>query len=102
MIYQQLFECYGGGKIVRAGVIGTGSYATAVITQAQVIPLLDVPVFTQYSGDERPDSQQPQHKALICRHTICAGSRCPFQFWRRGCFGVPTGSSDYLPRTTRV
>lgn len=44
MIYQQLFERYGGGKIVRAGVIGTGSYATAVITQAQVIPLLDVPV----------------------------------------------------------
>jgi predicted homoserine dehydrogenase-like protein len=44
MIYQQLFERFAAGKIVKAGVIGTGSYATAVITQSQVIPQLDVSV----------------------------------------------------------
>jgi predicted homoserine dehydrogenase-like protein len=44
MIYRQLIEQFGAGKVVRAGVIGTGHYATAVITQAQVIPQLEVPV----------------------------------------------------------
>ena len=44
MIYHLLFERLGAGKIVRAGVIGTGSYATAVITQSQMIPQLDVSV----------------------------------------------------------
>jgi len=44
MIYQQLFERFGAGKVVKAGVIGTGSYATAVITQSQGIPQLDVSV----------------------------------------------------------
>jgi predicted homoserine dehydrogenase-like protein len=44
MIYEQLFERLTPGRRVRAGVIGTGSYAMAVITQAQVIPQLDVSV----------------------------------------------------------
>lgn len=44
MIYQQLFERFGAGKVVKVGVIGTGSYATAVITQSQVISQLDVSV----------------------------------------------------------
>jgi predicted homoserine dehydrogenase-like protein len=34
MIYQQLFERAGSQTPVRAGVIGTGQYATAIVTQA--------------------------------------------------------------------
>ena len=44
MIYRQLYERYGAGKVVKAGVIGTGHFATAVVTQSQVIEALDVPV----------------------------------------------------------
>lgn len=49
MIYTQAFDRFGGGKTVRAGVIGTGQYATAVITQAQAIPRLEVPVVADLS-----------------------------------------------------
>jgi predicted homoserine dehydrogenase-like protein len=42
MVYRQLWQRYGTGGSVRAGVIGTGHYATALVTQAPVIPLLDV------------------------------------------------------------
>lgn len=44
MIYRQLYDRMAAGKTVRAGVIGTGQYATAVITQSPFIPRLDVPV----------------------------------------------------------
>ncbi len=44
MIYQQLFEKFGAGKTIQAGVIGTGHFATAIVTQSQSIPLLSVPV----------------------------------------------------------
>jgi len=44
MIHQQLFERAGSPPAVRAGIIGTGHYATAIVTQARAIPRLDVPV----------------------------------------------------------
>ena len=44
MIYSQLFERLAPGKIVRAGIIGTGHYATAIVTQSFSIPRLEVPV----------------------------------------------------------
>jgi len=44
MLYQQLFEKSGKGKTVQAGVIGTGHFATAIITQSQSMPQLVVPV----------------------------------------------------------
>jgi predicted homoserine dehydrogenase-like protein len=44
MIYRQLFERVESQPHVRAGVIGTGQYATAIVTQAQAISRLDVPV----------------------------------------------------------
>jgi len=45
MIYQQLFAKSGtAGKTVRAGVIGTGHYATAILAQSRSIAGLDVPV----------------------------------------------------------
>ena len=34
MIYRYLFERVGAEKIVRAAVIGTGNYATAIVTQS--------------------------------------------------------------------
>ena len=42
MLNQQLFQTAPVDKVVRVGVIGTGHYATAVITQAQAIPRLAV------------------------------------------------------------
>ncbi|NLS75641.1 MAG: flagellar biosynthesis protein FlgA [Chloroflexi bacterium] len=44
MIYTQLFDRYAPGKVVRAGIIGTGHYATAIVTQSFSIPRLEVPV----------------------------------------------------------
>jgi len=45
VIYQQLFAKSGtAGKTVRAGVIGTGHYATAILAQSRSIAGLDVPV----------------------------------------------------------
>lgn len=42
MIYTQLFDRYARGKVVRAGVIGTGQYGTAVVTQTQAMSRLQV------------------------------------------------------------
>jgi predicted homoserine dehydrogenase-like protein len=42
MIHKTLFEQH-DGQTVRAGVIGTGMYATAIVTQASSIPNLDIP-----------------------------------------------------------
>ena len=44
MIYHHLFDQAKGKRIVRAGLIGSGHYGTAVITQARYIPLLEIPV----------------------------------------------------------
>jgi len=44
MIYHHLFDQVKGKRIVRAGLIGSGHYGTAVITQARYIPLLEVPI----------------------------------------------------------
>ena len=41
-MYGQMWRRFGEGKTVQAGVIGTGQYATAVVTQSLAIPLLDV------------------------------------------------------------
>ena len=43
MIYQNLFDPFYGKKIVRAGIIGTGYFASAIVTQSRKIPLLEVP-----------------------------------------------------------
>ena len=44
MIYHHLFDQLKEKRIVRAGLIGSGHYGTAVITQARYIPLLEIPV----------------------------------------------------------
>ena len=40
MIYRPLFDRAGPDKVVRAGVIGAGHYATAIVTQSRAIPRL--------------------------------------------------------------
>ena len=44
MIYQHLFDQVKEKRTVRAGLIGSGHYGTAVITQARYIPLLEIPI----------------------------------------------------------
>ena len=44
MIYHHLFDQIKERRTVRAGLIGSGHYGTAVITQARYIPLLEIPI----------------------------------------------------------
>jgi len=44
MIYGQLFRQHDHGTVVSAGVVGTGQYATAIVTQSRAMARLDVPV----------------------------------------------------------
>ena len=44
MIYHHLFDQAKEQRTVRAGLIGSGHYGTAVITQARYIPLLEIPI----------------------------------------------------------
>ena len=44
MIYHHLFDQAKEKRTVRAGLIGSGHYGTAVITQARYIPPLEIPV----------------------------------------------------------
>jgi predicted homoserine dehydrogenase-like protein len=44
VIYQHLFDCVEEPATVRAGLIGAGRFGTPIITQAPLVPRLDVPV----------------------------------------------------------
>jgi len=44
MIYQHLFDRVKEPETVRAGLIGVGQFGTPIVTQAPIIPRLDVPV----------------------------------------------------------
>ena len=44
MIYHHLFDQVKEKRIVRAGLIGSGHYGTAVITQSRYIPLLEISI----------------------------------------------------------
>jgi predicted homoserine dehydrogenase-like protein len=44
MIYQHLFDLVSEPAMVRAGLIGAGQFGTPIVTQAPLIPRLDVPV----------------------------------------------------------
>lgn len=60
MIYRQLFDSLAAGRKVTAGVIGTGHFATAVVTQSRAIPALDVPVICDTN---LAAAQQAYHRA---------------------------------------
>jgi predicted homoserine dehydrogenase-like protein len=44
MIYEQLFARVTDPAVVRAGFVGSGVFSTPMITQAQIVPRLDVPI----------------------------------------------------------
>ena len=47
MIYRPLFDRHAPGRIARAGLIGAGHFATAIVTQAPAIRRLDLPVVAE-------------------------------------------------------
>jgi len=52
MIYRPLFDrAAPNRRPVQAGIIGTGHYATAILTQSRSIPALDVPVVADVNVD---------------------------------------------------
>jgi predicted homoserine dehydrogenase-like protein len=51
MIYRQLFDRLAGGKMVRAGLIGAGHFATAIVTQSVAIRRMDLPVVAEVDVD---------------------------------------------------
>ena len=51
MIYRQLFDRLGKGQTVRAGIIGAGDFATAVVTQSAAIRRLDLPIVADIDVD---------------------------------------------------
>jgi len=44
MIYRQLFDRLARDRVVQAGLIGSGEFGTAIVTQSRVVPRLRVPV----------------------------------------------------------
>ena len=59
MIYHHLFDQVKDKRTVRAGLIGSGHYGTAVITQARYISLLEIPIIADVD---------PQAARLAYRH----------------------------------
>lgn len=50
-MYQAMFEKFGCKKKVAAGIIGSGHYGKAVVTQSMVNPLLDIPIIADSDLD---------------------------------------------------
>jgi len=60
VIYPQLFAKSGSaGKTVRAGVIGTGHFATPILAQSRSIAGLDVPVVADLACHESEGRRIP-------------------------------------------
>ena len=73
MIYHHLFDQVKEKGTVRAGLIGSGHYGTAVITQARYIPLLEIPII----ADVNPQAARlAYHRAgIIDDDIVLCGSR---------------------------
>lgn len=67
MIYQHLFDRLKEKRTVRAGLIGSGQYGTAVITQARYIPLLEIPIIADVDSQA---ARHAYHHAGIVDHDI--------------------------------
>ena len=72
MIYQHLFDRMKEPGTVRAGLIGVGQFGTPIVTQAPIIPRLDVPVVADINIEA---SRQAYRKAGIAEEDIvvCEG-----------------------------
>jgi predicted homoserine dehydrogenase-like protein len=82
MNYQALFDRVKSGP-VRAGVIGTGQYATAIITQSRAIPRLEVPVVAD--PDLEAARQAYRHAGFAGEDVVvCESRRAAVQAIERG------------------
>ena len=70
MIYSHLFDQLGSEKKVRAGVIGTGNYATSIVTQAASMDRLDISVLADINPDAAHRAYQlsgyPEDEIVSC------------------------------------
>ena len=67
MIYQHLFDGVKKDKVVRAGLIGSGHFGTAIITQAQSISLLEIPIVADLDIEA---ARRAYHRAGITDNDI--------------------------------
>lgn len=76
MIYRQLFDRAGPDTIVRAGIIGTGRFATPIITQAQDIPRVDIPVVADLDVEAAREAFRlagvPDGSVAVCESQVAA------------------------------
>ena len=67
MIYHHLFDQVKDKRTVCAGLIGSGQYGTAVITQARYIPMLEIPIIADV---DRQAARLAYHHAGIADDDI--------------------------------
>jgi len=73
VIYRNLFAQAESGRTIAAGVIGTGQYATAIVTQAASIPRLTVPVIADIDVEA---ARRACHRAGVpAEQTVVCESR---------------------------
>ncbi len=73
MIYHHLFDQVKEKRTVRAGLIGSGRYGTAVITQARDIPLLEIPIIADLDPQT---ARMAYHHAGISDEDISISDNC--------------------------
>jgi predicted homoserine dehydrogenase-like protein len=82
MIYQHLFDRVEDPETVRAGLIGAGQFGTPIITQAPIIPRLEVPVVADIDVEAgRPIGRRASQKRTL---PCVKAAPAPCVRWRRG------------------
>ena len=75
MIYKQLYKKY-AKESVKAGLIGTGQYSTAILGQAKFIPMLDIPVIAEHNPQAAKKAFKhagiPEDDIVLCRSRLAA------------------------------
>ena len=70
MIYKTLFDRVSRGKRPVAGVIGTGSYATAIVAQSSRLQRLDIPIIADVDVAKARNAYRqagiPDEKIILC------------------------------------
>ena len=72
MIYSQSYAKYGKGP-VRAGLIGSGQYSTALLGQTQYVPMLSIPVIAEKSREAAKKAFQ--HAGISDEDVVLCDSR---------------------------
>ncbi len=70
MIYPQVFAKYGSKNQVKAGLIGSGHFSTALLGQMKYTPMFDVPVIAERNHDAAKKAFQsagiPEEEIVFC------------------------------------